>query len=83
MAKVLLFIVEVFYKHLLESDFNETLKFFSELKNDPTKLSFLQGDKFKDFVFHLTFDHSEFEDFENKHQAINAALNFEPSQSPN
>lgn len=78
MCKVVLFIVETFHRQLLDFDFNATLRFFSDLKSDPVLLRSLDGPRFKNFVAHLIFDQAEFDDFESKHQAINAALNFEP-----
>lgn len=76
-AKAVLYMVSVFHGQLAEMDFNATLKFFSELKNDRERVRALEEGGFKDFVRNLRFDEAGFERFESKHRAINAAINFE------
>ena len=78
-AKIILFIIDVFHRPLLDFDFNATLKFFSELKNDAGRLRQLEENDFKHYVRHLRFDSVKFGEFESKHRAITSALNFENS----
>ena len=77
MAKTIIFIVSLFEKSLLEFDFNQTLRFFSELKSDASKAKIILEGDFKRFIGNLMFDKVAFDSWEAKYTAINSALTFD------
>lgn len=70
MAKCILFIIEIHYKELMDCNPNDTLRFFSEIKNENSLESKMKKQSFKLFVKNFIFDEALFSELENKFNII-------------
>lgn len=69
-CKCVLFIVQTYLSTLMKCDMNETLKFFSELKNEEKPSKQLKETNFKFFAENFKFDDKLFEELELKYKAL-------------
>lgn len=70
MVKCILFIVKVFYEDVSQLDSTNTLKFFSDLKNNNLLSEKMKTNSFKSFASDFRFDYDLFEELEVKYNVI-------------
>lgn len=74
MAKCLMYIIEINYDELSKWSPTDTLKFFTEIKNDNTLSKKMKKKSFKAFIETFYFDKDLFHDLENKYNVIKESI---------
>lgn len=74
MAKCIMYVVEVSYDELIKMSITDTLKFFTEIKNDNTLSKKMKKRSFKEFVRTFAFDEELFKDLEKRYNVIKESM---------
>lgn len=74
MVKCIMYIIEANYEELNKVSITDTLKFFTEIKNDNTLSKKMKKRSFKEFVESFVFDEDLYKDLENRYTIIKESI---------
>lgn len=74
MAKCIMYIVDVSYEELSKISITDTLRFFTEIKNDNTLSKKMRKRNFKEFVRTFAFDEELFKSLGERYNVIKESI---------